>query len=626
MFRKFFNVVIKTVKTYIKNHGIIKSICNAVEAAVLGSGIVAFITSVIKRWRTNRKFKKLLKAHGINEKEYYSQQTTDQGVYDDNGYRLTNEELYRKNMHSMQEIEDVYTDEIRECVELIEKFEPSVFKGMTNDEKFKYVYNQKINACELRKKYGLDKETQLKKGIDEDDIELEEAWDEPESSKIGVASKVNRNFKRRKKPGDIIICNPIEYAAMEITYGCDNFNFEDPNSEPEIRRLRRMKFDETVEVVNSYMSWVYLYDDKKWKIWMLKNNNDAVMVWKYIMIAFLDNVKEYNQIKEFLADKAQELNEEIRGHKRSKRPKITSIEDDQLFEKMETVLERLDELHMDARRNSPTMIDEDEKDEDDPDNFDEELKDSDMSDTDDILDQLDALRNGEITSTEENNEKMERKPVKLIQPKDEDDDINDPTIIVMNPKSYTIEARARKMLTLYDKLYKEDVNLANCRIQSMLSDEEGKNYAYYEKSDIMKNNRQTDRSNNMPFKLVPQDYSTKEESIQAFRDFQANAKTYGMNDWKQLINERTQFYRDRFEYQTVDIMLEQLNDIISDHDEQVAFIRCLREADHDYTNNILASKCVNLFEEAEKISQQDIIQEMTIVDNTDAMSETGITD
>ena len=61
MFKRFFNFVVRTVKAYVNKHGIIKSIANAIEAAVLSSGIVIYITNAIKRWRTKRKINKIIK-------------------------------------------------------------------------------------------------------------------------------------------------------------------------------------------------------------------------------------------------------------------------------------------------------------------------------------------------------------------------------------------------------------------------------------------------------------------------------------------------------------------------------------------------------------------------------------
>ena len=147
MFKKFFKIAKTAIKAYIKKHGIIRSICNTIETVILGSGLVAFLSSIFKRWKTKRQFKKMLKKNGIDEKSYYESKD-EPGVYDENGYRLTNEELYRKNMKGMQDIEDMYTDDIRDCVKLIEMYEPEIFNGMTSEKKFKFVkkHNLRLHA------------------------------------------------------------------------------------------------------------------------------------------------------------------------------------------------------------------------------------------------------------------------------------------------------------------------------------------------------------------------------------------------------------------------------------------------------------------------------------------------
>ena len=374
MFRKFFKSVANAIKSYVSKNGIIKSIANAIEGAILGSSIVIYITNAVKRWRTRRKLDKLIK----NKAEVKSSDPNDilenagKGVYDKNGYRLTSSELYQKNMEAMKTIEELYTDDARECVQLIDEFEPKLFKGMDSDQKFQYVHDKKLNPNDLRKKYGLDKESQLKLGRQQA-AELDDAWDEDEEPKISAASRVNgnyhKNFRENGKKHGVSICSVVDYAAMEITYGCDNFNFTDPNSETQERKLRRLKFEDTVEVVNSYISYIYLYDKPRWKKLMVKANGDATKIWNFMMIAFLDDVKSFNEAKQFLKDKGEELRQEVKGNYRSSRPKITSLEQDELLEKFEDILERLDLMDNEKRlkRDPNRFIDVDDDDEEDED-------------------------------------------------------------------------------------------------------------------------------------------------------------------------------------------------------------------------------------------------------------------
>ena len=631
MFRKFFKSVANAIKSYVSKNGIIKSIANAIEGAILGSSIVIYITNAVKRWRTRRKLDKLIK----NKTEVKSSDPNDilenagKGVYDKNGYRLTSSELYQKNMEAMKTIEELYTDDARECVQLIDEFESKLFKGMDSDQKFQYVHDKKLNPNDLRKKYGLDKESQLKLGRQQA-AELDDAWDEDEEPKISAASRVNgnyhKNFRGNGKKHGVSICSVVDYAAMEITYGCDNFNFTDPNSETQERKLRRLKFEDTVEVVNSYISYIYLYDKPRWKKLMVKANGDATKIWNFMMIAFLDDVKSFNEAKQFLKDKGEELRQEVKGNYRSSRPKITSLEQDELLEKFEDILERLDLMDNEKRlkRDPNRFIDVDDDDEEDEDD-DSDLE-SDhigMENSDDILDQLDALRSGKTDGISNEEEVTVRKPVKMITPEDDKTE-DDPSVLHINPKEYTIEKRANLMLKMYDKEYREDDPLiANNSLISMLEDKDGKNYKVYEVSDFMKNVRYTDRKNGLSFKLIPSDYTTKEEREEALRDWQAFSKYHGCKNYTAMVKQRSEYYQEQFEYQTVDSMLAQLKSIISDHDEQVAFMRCLKEADHDYSNNILSSDCIDLDKEA-SIPVPIKVQEKVIIDNTDDINSEDI--
>lgn len=621
MFKKFFSIIVKAIKSYIDKHGIIRTIANAVEGVIVSSGIVVVATNAFKRWKTRRNLNKVIKNKEVSHKDILD---VGSGVYDNNGYRMTNEEIYRKNKQTMNEIDTIYTDENRECVELIEKFEPKIFKGMTKDDKFKYVYNHKIKPYELRKRYGLDKESQLKIGRQEID-ELNKAWNEDEEPKISAASRVQAGYSKNggrqpkitsKKQG-IMTCSVMDYAAMEITYGCEDFNFTDPNSETQERKLRRLKFDETVEVVNSYISYIYLYDKSRWNNLMKKANGDATKIWNFMMIAFLDDVKSFNEAREFLKNKGEELRGEIRGHHRSSRPKLTSLEQDELLDKFEDVYEHLNSIENNQRLNQDPnqfVFDEDEDDDDEIDINEDAV--SNMEGTDDILDQLDALRSGQTGVPEEIDEPVERKPVKMITHDDQESEEQDPTVIYINRKEYTIEKRAELMLKSYHKEYLTNGDLAASNlITSMLEDSEGKNYKLYEVSDHMKNVRYDDRKKGLSFKLIPSDYNTPEEKKSALTDWQSFSAFHGSKNYLAMVKERSDYYQEQFEYQTVDAMLAQLKTFITDHDEQVAFIRCLKDADHDYSNNILTSDCADLDQEA-SIPLPMNLKEVVIEDNT----------
>ena len=243
-----------------------------------------------------------------------------------------------------------------------------------------------------------------------------------------------------------------------------------------------------------------------------------------------------------------------------------------------------------------------------------------MEDTDDILDQLDALRSGQTNGVSDVSEdQTERKPVKLIT-HNESTCENDPNVLYINPTDYTIEKRAEMMLKKYDTEYHTDgVYNANSSLLSMLEDTEGKNYKVFEVSDYMKNARYNDRKKGYGFKLIPSDYTTNDERQQALKEWQAFNNHYGDGKYLTMVRERSKYYQDLFKYQTVDAMLNMLSNIITDHDEQVAFIRCLRNADDDFSNNIQNSPCVELDKEA-SIPEPIDIPSMRIVENIEDVS------
>ena len=260
------------------------------------------------------------------------------------------------------------------------------------------------------------------------------------------------------------------------------------------------------------------------------------------------------------------------------------------------------------------VFDEDEDDDDEIDINEDAV--SNMEGTDDILDQLDALRSGQIGVPEEIDEPVERKPVKMITHDEQESEEQDPTVIYINRKEYTVEKRAELMLKSYHKEYLTNGDLAASNlITSMLEDSEGKNYKLYEVSEHMKNVRYEDRKKGLSFKLIPSDYDTPEEKKSALTDWQSFSAFHGSKNYLSMVKERSDYYQEQFEYQTVDAMLAQLRTFITDHNEQVAFIRCLKDAYHDYSNNILTSDCADLDQEA-SIPIPMNLKEVVIEDNT----------
>ena len=137
----------------------------------------------------------------------------------------------------------------------------------------------------------------------------------------------------------------------------------------------------------------------------------------------------------------------------------------------------------------------------------------------------------------------------------------------------------------------------------MLEDSEGKNYKFFEKSNIMKENRKADHEHKLAWKLVPSDYDTQEERIAAYKRYTEDANHYEYKVWKQMKDERDEYYRDKFEYDTVDALLEMLPDSNLDHKMQVQFLSCIMSGEHSYEVNINASKSASLIDEAKAVDR-----------------------
>ena len=165
--------------------------------------------------------------------------------------------------------------------------------------------------------------------------------------------------------------------------------------------------------------------------------------------------------------------------------------------------------------------------------------------------------------------------------------------------SYTIQLRALKMINLFNELYKDDHQLANLTIVNMLEDENELNYKIYEKSDVMKKNREEDREHGLAWKIVPSDFKTPEEGRIAYQKYQEGSETYG-TEWKTMIDNRTNYYRDKFKFDTVDEILRILPTTDLDQDTKIGLIAALINSDEDYYNNIVASESAIYYNDAKQ--------------------------
>ena len=711
LFKKFFtrvgSWVTKTAKAYVKVRGLARSIIDAIETAILGTAVGSFIVNKFKLWRARKKLNKQLHNRGA---ENYYRDPDNLGMYDENGYRMTNSEIEKKNKELMNEIEELYMDDdIRDVVKIINKYDPDTFSGMTIDQQYRYVKDKKITFDEALKMFGLDKETQMKiaqinsddpedaieveeinnepapfKSVyDDDDDEDEEgepypeepevseeedpsAWEEYYAKRKAYAEdfcaslkensytleELNEMVKPQVEPKETHIYPQFDYRVfyeMMQLYGCEDFTVATSGNASKETMENYKKFASRVMMTNAYINNVYCYKKARWTEFMHIFKYDTNAMWRDLMRRYYYDEEFYQGVYKELHGKEWLLHSNAKGHFSSNRPPILSLEDDALFVKVEKLCEKFEDELDDIREHIPSAIRDDD--------FDPQLEDYreffgldddtgpvDMSGTEDILDQLDILRSGEANSIDEymeqhqdyiphkepepeqdskDNEeeeddteeednyldptiehKMIRKPVKMITREEEEpeedprelDDYGVPTVIVMAPNVYTLERRAKIMLDIYNKLYQIDPNLANIRIQNMLDDDERKNYHFFEISMIMQQYRKEDREHNLPFKMLPCDYHSKDEMLAIGKQFNTAVTIYGLDAWKKLIDDRTEFYRDKFEVETVDYMMRMLKDYDMDHSIKVDFVRYMYEA--GYQNCIELANIDEIYQEA----------------------------
>lgn len=670
MFKTFFKHVANYIKEYAKRNGIIKTICNAIQGIVGSAGIIAFLVTIGRRFATKlklkfqlRKIEKDLKAEKARRKD-----PNDPNAYDENGYRLTSSEYHAKNMAELEMIEKYYTEDNLDCVKLIELNDPDRFKGMNKDQKVMYIADNDITFDDLLYEYGLDKDSQVRRHIaEEEDIPVEEVsnemlqkfWDEPEADKVGIGSKVKPGYKRhksKKRKAHDELCKPfdlIAYAAMEETYGVANYYTMNPaRIDPELE-ARRRKFDEVCKYACGFMNWMYVYNrpmfDKNLEI----AGGDTTQMWRILFIKYMEDEETFNQIKKELSGKLDILRSEANGHRRSTRPPITNLAEADAADRIETLLDEIHDIKMMAKCKVPPIADEELDDDeeeslyafDDIEDFDN-LESTIGEDVYGILDQLDALRascnepeNTEQviesqvieTNTDSNeNEIVDseddavivRQPVKVVHvgddsEEDEDSDDEDDLVQYISPKEYTTLERAKRLLDIYAKWYAEDPNAAMNNILNCLSDSEHKNYKIFEVSDQMKEMRKADMDHNMPFKMVASDYANKEERDYAAKKLEEGQKMYGLSNWTNMIKERTQYYIDYLEFTTVDHMVENLHEHPMPKEAKVDLVFTLLTNGYEDCVTIVAD-AEEYITEARKINPFDRLKTVMIMDTDDS--------
>lgn len=607
MFRKFFKNVITYVRKYVKKHGIAKAISNVIEGSILLSGVATIVGTAIHRWLINRKFNKMIKSQGIDRNPAKSEGLTCTDMirrkYDENGRQLSNDEWFNLLQRELRETEVLYSNANRECVKLIETYSRETFEGMDIDQRFKYVRDHNYDPFTLRRKFEMEKESMQKSAN-----ELQAMWNQPEESKIGEASVVTKEAAANSNDDSdgILVYDVQDFRKMEKVYGCENFHYTGPGSESKLRIACRKKFADTVEVVNAYMNWVSMHNHELWKKWIKVSNNNLTSIWNCFMLSFIDHEEEFNEIKALVESKSKELEYESRGRKPSTLPKIKSLDDDVLYSRLEALLERLQDKDANVRKHAPALHNSNNvEDDDDDDEYysDDFIYDTDevtVSGSDDILDQLENLRNGRdpMATPTQVSQHIVTASNDIPDNTSDVDDLDDNYVIKLDPKSYTIEARANEMMKRYAKLHAEDIDAANDMLEYMLADEDGKNYAYYEVSDYMKVMRQNEFKLGLPIKYIASDYDTVEERNLVCGDRVNKIKEYGRETWLAKIDERTMHHRKKFEQRTLDTILDKLPTFDMDYQAKVDLIQGLSECDNDYTLAIRSSRSNDLYMQA----------------------------
>lgn len=665
MFKKFFNWIIVVARKYVKKHGVIKSICDAIRGIATTAAAVVVGSSAFKHFKAKFMIKREIQKNKdkYSDTSIYKTSPEDPNRYDANGYRLTNSEYYDQNMNDLKMAEKLYTDDNINCVKLIDANEPNRFKGMDMDHKLLYIDENGITFEDLIYKYGLDKDSQVRKhlaeemGVSIEDItneQLQEFWNEAEATKVGIGSKVNKGYKKPKskkkqaKEKLIKFFTPKDYAEMEKYFGVDNFYTMNPERiSPELV-IRRQRFDQSVAYASGFLNWLYVYDKEAFKRNLRMCNNDPIAIWETIVKKYMTDDEVFEEAKKDFNGRLELLASQAKGHKFSTRPRITSLEEADYIDKIENLLDKMNDIEMQRKCNIPpdAVVEDDDDDEsvdifeeDEDDDFGDDIPTPEFTD-DSILDQLDALRAGAETTEEVkpdvveepieeptvdiiNPKPMRKQPVKMIQDPDEALEETEPSrVIYMNPKEYTLEARANKMLNLYAKYHKDSKDLADAAILTMLDDERHENFKVYEVSNEMKARRQADREHQLAFKLVPSDFTTKEERNYAVNQFEEAIKIYGIDHWKAMIAQRMEYYYTLFEVECADNMMKQLYNHPMDHDVKVDLVKLFIQS--GYEDCVVRVPSVEEYYKEALIRPKDVIQELVIEDNMDEYAATEL--
>lgn len=658
---------------YVKANGIVKSACNGIQGLAIVAALSGFGLALFKRIKAKLSIKWHL--HKVNKRINKSIQNSngEPYEYDENGYRLTNDERYEKNKKEFAKIEKLYTDDNMDTVKLIQMHDPARFKGMNMDQKLEYVDKNNLKFEDLLYEFGLDKDTQVRrhiaeeKGIPVDEVtneDLQAFWNQSESLKVGISSKVKKGYKKykskkKKEKEQLKLFTPIDYYAMEVDYGVQNYASMNPSDIPPELKARRIRFDECMKYAAGWLNLVYTHNRDKFNAELKKANNNVNTLWRMVFIQCMEDDNSFNEIRKAVGDQLGLLASEAKGHHPSTLPSIQTLEDADYVDKLETELDRLNDIRMKAKCNVPLGVDEDlDEDEDEDDDDVSTLEDIDIdkmsfSETEYILDQLDALRNGEdlieensksdpedSDNVESNASEINSQVHTVLEISDNNDEIsvsqndNDMTVSMstvttnapgngnhqgysygddsgasmevkvfdISPEKYTIEYRAKLLLTMYADLCSENRETAYNEVQTILDDPGHENFKVYEVSNEMKHNRQRDREHKLPFKIIESDYEAHEDFMNASREYAQNAKEYGASNWKKMLEDKENYYYDAFEFTCVEKMLENLNRWDLEDEDKAYMIAMLQDNGYEVmARRALYPELESIYNKAEEL-------------------------
>lgn len=663
MLKKVLHKIISMAKAYVGKVGIIGTIINALEVLFVLGGVMLYLSGIVHRWWINRKFNKYFGCKPVsNECRYYydPDERTAPAVkskmipirvdkcykdrlgflHREDGYRMTVPEMEERYKNIDAAVDKYYTEEAIACRKLILQYEPKLFEGLAPLEQVKRAYYMNYN--DLKRKYGLLQDQNL--GVQQDVMNaLQQSWSQPEENKVGQASVVPEDYAKTKKPPQLYF-SPADYAWAQHYYGIENFDVTHPEKESLNRRLLYDRFKFDLKLVNTYICCMMEKDKSTWNKLMEKNNNDVAGFWRSAMAFCIDSDYAYNSIKDYVTSKIPELKDQIMGVSDA----MSRIKRSNIHQEFDKMLSKAANAENEVRLNTPATTEPDEEEEEDPldvdddedldeysddlANFDAESYFPESEAGDALLDQLEALRSGEVDgfdynspeqtseapkeevkeeSSEDDEDPM--KPVEMVHarpkvvssvtpkhdytvvtavsedlegedvedaPEKKENEDHSPTsystdsnhcpVLKLPPEEYTIEKRALWILKLFYRTYKKlGYGYARNQLEDILFDEDDAGFKAYEPSREQFELRKKARAEGLPFKIFDSDYPDQAERKAAIQDIIKFHKEHGPQAFVAGISEITDEYRARFECETIISIIRNVGKLYIHHPSEI---------------------------------------------------------